>query len=47
MRNPDGQGFAAFGYVTNGMEVVRAIQQSPHEGQRLTPPVMIKRVYRK
>ena len=28
-RNPDGQGFAAFGRVTSGMEVVRAIQQSP------------------
>ena len=45
-RNPDGQGFAAFGYVTSGMDVVRAIQQSPHEGQRLTPPVVIKRVSR-
>jgi peptidyl-prolyl cis-trans isomerase A (cyclophilin A) len=28
-RNPDGQGFAAFGRVTRGMDVVRAIQQSP------------------
>lgn len=46
-RNPDGQGFATFGYVTSGMDVVRAIQQSPHEGQKLTPPVVIKRVYRK
>jgi peptidyl-prolyl cis-trans isomerase A (cyclophilin A) len=46
-RNPDGQGFAAFGYVTKGMDLVRAIQQAPHEGQRLTPPVVIKRVYRK
>ncbi|MDA9180452.1 peptidylprolyl isomerase [Emcibacteraceae bacterium] len=26
MRNPDGQGFAAFGMVTKGMDVVRAIQ---------------------
>lgn len=26
MRNPDGQGFAAFGLVTKGMDVVRAIQ---------------------
>jgi peptidyl-prolyl cis-trans isomerase A (cyclophilin A) len=28
-RNPDGQGFAAFGRVLAGMDVVRAIQQSP------------------
>lgn len=26
MRNPDGQGFAAFGMVTKGMDVVRSIQ---------------------
>jgi len=26
-RNPDGQGFAAFGQVTEGMDVVRKIQQ--------------------
>lgn len=31
-RNPDGQGFAAFGQVTRGMDVVRAIQQSPCSG---------------
>lgn len=41
MRNADGQGFAAFGRVTHGMEVVREIQQSPAEGQSLTPPVRI------
>lgn len=40
-RNPDGQGFAAFGRVTHGMDVVRAIQREPAEGQRLTPPVRI------
>ncbi len=28
-RYPDGQGFAAFGRVTAGMDVVRAIQNSP------------------
>jgi peptidyl-prolyl cis-trans isomerase A (cyclophilin A) len=28
-RNPDGQGFAAFGRVTSGMDVVCAIQMSP------------------
>ena len=28
-RNPDGQGFAAFGQVHSGIDVVRAIQRSP------------------
>ncbi len=41
-RNPDGQGFAAFGRVVAGMEVVRKIQQSPAKGQSLTPPVVIR-----
>jgi cyclophilin family peptidyl-prolyl cis-trans isomerase len=40
-RNPDGQGFAAFGRITNGMEVVRKIQQSPSKDQALTPEVGI------
>jgi peptidyl-prolyl cis-trans isomerase A (cyclophilin A) len=40
-RNPDGQGFAAFGRVIRGMDVVRAIQTAPAEGQKLTPPVPI------
>jgi peptidyl-prolyl cis-trans isomerase A (cyclophilin A) len=40
-RNPDGQGFAAFGKVLSGMEVARKIQQSPVEEQRLMPPVPI------
>ncbi len=46
-RNPDGQGFGAFGRVVKGMDVVRAIQQAPAEGQRLTPPVKILRAARK
>lgn len=45
-RNRDGQGFAAFGQVTSGMEVVRAIQASPAGGQRLTPPITIRRIRR-
>jgi peptidyl-prolyl cis-trans isomerase A (cyclophilin A) len=45
-RNPDGQGFAAFGRVVKGMDVVRKIQQSPADGQTLKPPVGIKRVSR-
>ncbi|MBI2681520.1 MAG: peptidylprolyl isomerase [Candidatus Solibacter usitatus] len=46
MRNPDGQGFAAFGHVVKGMDVVRKIQKSPAEGQRLTPPVTIVKARR-
>jgi peptidyl-prolyl cis-trans isomerase A (cyclophilin A) len=45
-RNLDGQGFAAFGHVTDGMSVVRAIQGSPVQAQRLTPPVKIKSIRR-
>lgn len=45
-RNPDGQGFAAFGYVTSGMDVVREIQAQPAEGQSLTPAILIKRIAR-
>ena len=40
-RNPDGQGFAAFGRVVRGMDIVRRIQKGPADGQRLTPPIMI------
>jgi peptidyl-prolyl cis-trans isomerase A (cyclophilin A) len=43
-RNPDGQGFAAFGQVVEGMDVVRRIQTRPAEGQALTPPVRITRI---
>lgn len=45
-RNPDGQGFAAFGQVAKGMEVVRRIQASPAHGQTLTPPIRIQRAAR-
>lgn len=45
-RNPDGQGFAAFGRVTKGMQVVRLIQNSSADGQNLNPPIRIFRVYR-
>lgn len=45
-RNPDGQGFAAFGRVVAGMDVVRAIQALPARGQQLAPPVKISSVRR-
>lgn len=46
-RNADGQGFAAFGRVTSGMDVVRKIQTSAVEAQRLTPPIMIVGITRR
>ena len=46
-RNPDGQGFAAFGRVVRGMDVVRRIQGSPADGQSLTPPVTIRSARRR
>ncbi len=46
-RNPDGQGFAAFGRVVKGMDVVRKIHQAPNtDAQRLTPPIKIVKVSR-
>jgi peptidyl-prolyl cis-trans isomerase A (cyclophilin A) len=47
LRNVDGQGFAAFGRVTSGMDVVRAIQMAPADGQQLQPPVRITSIRRK
>ncbi len=46
MRNPDGQGFAAFGRVTRGMDVVTAINKSALAAQTLTPPIMIQQIVR-
>jgi len=46
-RNADGQGFAAFGRVVRGMDVVRKIQQAPNtDAQRLTPPIKIVKAAR-
>lgn len=53
-RNPDGQGFGAFGRVVTGMDVVRKIQAAPSstnrttntEAQRLTPPIKIVKAAR-
>jgi peptidyl-prolyl cis-trans isomerase A (cyclophilin A) len=45
-RNPDGQGFAAFGRVVKGMDVVKKIQGAEADGQTLKPPVKIIKVKR-
>lgn len=53
-RNPDGQGFAAFGRVIRGMDVIRAIWRQPTAGtdgsvraQMIVSPVKIQSVIRK
>jgi peptidyl-prolyl cis-trans isomerase A (cyclophilin A) len=46
-RNPDGQGFAAFGKVTRGMKVVRQIHTIPAPEQYLEKPVVIINIIRK
>lgn len=45
-RNPDGQGFAAFGQVISGMDVVRQIQSGAAREQTLIDPIVIERVSR-
>jgi peptidyl-prolyl cis-trans isomerase A (cyclophilin A) len=46
-RNADGQGFAAFGKVVGGMDIVRRIQASPANGQALSPPIRIVNIVRR
>jgi peptidyl-prolyl cis-trans isomerase A (cyclophilin A) len=43
-RSKDHHGFAAFGQVVSGMEVVRAIHDAPRHEQKLTPPFEIERI---
>lgn len=45
-RNPDGQGYAAFGKVTQGMEFVKAIQKEQDTSQYLIKPVIIEFIKR-
>ncbi|MDA3930908.1 MAG: peptidylprolyl isomerase [Prolixibacteraceae bacterium] len=40
-RNPDKQGFAAFGQVSKGMDLVRQIQYFPDQEQLIIQPVTI------
>lgn len=52
-RNADGQGFAVFGRVVRGMDVVKAIQASPtgnsgpYRTETLEPPIKILKAYRR
>ena len=52
-RNPDGQGFAVFGRVVGGKDVVRAIQLSPtgqsgaYGTETLDPPIKVLKAYRR
>mgnify|MGYP005994655625 CR=1 FL=1 len=41
-RNPDGYGFAAFGKVIKGMDVVKKIQSQKNKEQILIKPILIK-----
>ena len=45
-RNSDGFGFAAFGMVKYGMDIVKKIQQSPSDGQMLNKPIRVKSIKR-
>ena len=45
-RNPDGQGFAAFGQVVEGMDVVRALHARGQARQFLPEPIRVTRVRR-
>jgi peptidyl-prolyl cis-trans isomerase A (cyclophilin A) len=45
-RNPDGQGFAAFGRVVKGMDVVHTIHNEPATAQMLVVPIRILGVRR-
>ena len=40
-RNPDGHGFASFGRVLDGWDVVNKIHKQPYDGQSLKPPIDI------
>lgn len=44
-RNPDGQGFAAFGQTVEGFDVLQKIWQQPEENQMILEPVLIHRVF--
>lgn len=45
-RNKDGQGFAAFGKIISGMDIIIKIHQMSAEGQFLNPKIKIKDIQR-
>lgn len=45
--NPDGQGYAAFGKVVSGMDIVRKIYARPENNQSFDPPIPIYEIVRK
>jgi peptidyl-prolyl cis-trans isomerase A (cyclophilin A) len=45
--NPDGQGYAAFGKVVSGMDVVRTLYARPESNQAFTPSIPIYNIVRK
>jgi peptidyl-prolyl cis-trans isomerase A (cyclophilin A) len=45
--NPDGQGYAAFGKVVKGLDIVRNIYARPENNQYFDPPVVIYDIVRK
>jgi len=45
--NPDKQGYAAFGKVVKGMDIVRNIYARPENNQSFDPPVAIYNIVRK
>lgn len=44
--NADGQGFAAFGQVIEGMDIVKQIHSQPDDETSFTPPIIIINIVR-
>jgi peptidyl-prolyl cis-trans isomerase A (cyclophilin A) len=44
--NPDGQGYASFGKVVDGKDVVRYIYEAPEDGEYFNPPIFVSNIVR-